>query len=112
MIPISRDIRGSGRHYSTAHVYASGAAGPHPGGGAPMITAPLPNAVPGQLPYTGLDPSDSTTWVRPYNPQPGMIAYLNFNGASMQGNTDMGGVWSQPADRNALVGARPRRRPR
>ena len=32
-------------------------------------------------PYTGMDPSDAVTWVRPYNPQPGMIAYLNFDGA-------------------------------
>jgi len=80
--------------------------------GVPVITTPLPNAVPGRLPYTGLDPSDPATWVRPYNPQPGMIARLNFNGAALQGNTDMGGVWSNPASWNALAGARPRRRPR
>jgi hypothetical protein len=28
-----------------------------------------------------MDPSDPVTWVRPYNPQPGMIGYLNFDGA-------------------------------
>lgn len=32
-------------------------------------------------PYVGMDPSDPVTWVRPYNPQPGMIAQLNFDGA-------------------------------
>ena len=32
-------------------------------------------------PYVGMDPSDPVTWVRPYNPQPGMIGYLNFDGA-------------------------------
>jgi hypothetical protein len=26
-----------------------------------------------------MDPSDPTTWVRPYNPQPGMVAQLNFD---------------------------------
>jgi hypothetical protein len=86
-----------------------------PPGGAPAVTAPVPASIPGDLPYAGLDPSNPVTWkVRSYNPQPGMIALLNFNGASMaaQGHTDMGGVWSNPADWNALVATRPRRRPR
>jgi hypothetical protein len=33
------------------------------------------------VPYMGMDPSDPTTWTRRYNPQPGMIAYLNRDGA-------------------------------
>jgi hypothetical protein len=32
-------------------------------------------------PYQGMDPSDPVTWTRQYNPQPGMIAYLNIDGA-------------------------------
>jgi hypothetical protein len=36
---------------------------------------------PGGLSYNGMDPSDPTTYVRQYNPQPGMIARLNFDGA-------------------------------
>jgi hypothetical protein len=32
-------------------------------------------------PYQGMDPSDPITWTRPYNPQPGMISYLNIDGA-------------------------------
>lgn len=28
--------------------------------------------------YLGMDPSDPATWPRPFNPQPGMIGYLNF----------------------------------
>jgi hypothetical protein len=28
--------------------------------------------------YLGMDPSDSTTWPRPFNPTGGMISYLNF----------------------------------
>jgi hypothetical protein len=31
--------------------------------------------------YQGMDPSDPATYVRPYRPQPGMIAYLNYDGA-------------------------------
>jgi hypothetical protein len=33
-------------------------------------------------PYAGMDPSDPVTWVRQYNPVPGMIAWLNFDGAA------------------------------
>lgn len=29
--------------------------------------------------YNGMDPSDPPTWVRGYNPQPGMVARLNFD---------------------------------
>jgi hypothetical protein len=32
-------------------------------------------------PFQGMDPSDPVTWVRPYAPQPGMISYLNRDGA-------------------------------
>ncbi len=28
--------------------------------------------------YLGMDPSDPLTWPRPFNPQPGMIGYLNW----------------------------------
>jgi hypothetical protein len=37
--------------------------------------------------YKGMDPSDPLTYVRPWNPQPGMIAVLNFDGAQLQGRT-------------------------
>jgi hypothetical protein len=33
------------------------------------------------LPYQGMDPSDPNTWVRPYRPRPGMISFLNLDGA-------------------------------
>lgn len=81
-------------------------------GGAPVVTGPLPVAIPGQQPYAGMDPSNQATWVRPFIPTSGMIAYLNVNGAAAQGNTDMGGVWSNPAKQDATVAARPKRRPR
>ena len=115
MRTLTRQFRGSGRSHGSggAYLYASGAAGVRPcSGGAPGITGPLPVTVPGQLPFTGLDPSNPATWVRPYNPQPGMIARLNFNGAALQGQTPTGGVWKNPASYGALAGARPARRPR
>lgn len=35
----------------------------------------------GDHPYQGMDPSDPNTYVRPYRPARGMIAWLNFDGA-------------------------------
>jgi hypothetical protein len=32
-------------------------------------------------PYVGMDPSDPSTYVRPYRPAPGMVAWLNYDGA-------------------------------
>lgn len=56
-------------------------------GGAPEL-APLygPAGLVGPVgatdhPYQGMDPSDPVTWVRPYNPQGGMVGWLNFDGA-------------------------------
>jgi len=67
--------------------------------GAPVL-APLsgPAGLVGPVgatdhPYHGMDPSDPVTWVRPYNPQPGMIGWLNFDGAV-------------PNDTNTVKGAR------
>ena len=37
--------------------------------------------------YKGMDPSDPLTYTREWNPQPGMIGYLNYDGAQMQGRT-------------------------
>lgn len=37
--------------------------------------------------FKGMDPSDPSTYVRAWNPQPGMIAQLNYDGAQMQGRT-------------------------
>jgi hypothetical protein len=37
--------------------------------------------------FKGMDPSNPATYVRPWNPAPGMIGYLNFDGAQMQAHT-------------------------
>jgi hypothetical protein len=66
----------------------------HPGwrplpGGAPVINS-LPDAIPGAQPFAGMDPSNPVTWVRPWNPQPGMISFLNFDGAKQQAYSPTG----------------------
>jgi len=112
MIPVTRPFNRHPGEWTEHYSEYDRRNGGVPELGAPAITAPLPVAIPGQLPFVGMDPSNPVTWIRPYNPQPGMITQLNFNGAAVQGNSDMGGLWSNPADWNALAGARPRRRPR
>jgi len=74
---------------------------PLPGGA--LVMAPLPVGVNGQ-PYLGMDPSAPVTYVRPWNPQPGMIAMLNFDGAKYQGMTPMGGTWRNVQRDRADVG--------
>ena len=71
-----------------------------------------PQSVPGGLVYAGMDPSDPSTYVRAWRPVPGMVARLNFDGAQVQGETEMGGLWGLPARRDSPVGGRPKRRPR
>lgn len=67
----------------------------HPIGGGAIVINSLPVGQNDQ-PYNGMDPSAPATWVRPWNPQPGMIQQLNFDGAKYQGNTPMGGTWHYP----------------
>jgi hypothetical protein len=76
------------RRYGTWHPYVHGslASGRGPGGGVSLVPMYGPAGEVGPVgstdhPYQGMDPSDPVTWVRPYNPQPGMISYLNFDGA-------------------------------
>jgi hypothetical protein len=49
--------------------------------------------------YMGMDPSDPATYVRNWNPAPGMITYLNFDGAQMQAHTPAGGLQRGPQQR-------------
>lgn len=92
MIIMRRPVGGHGRHTYAQHQFHSGAASgarPLPGG-APVITGPLP--VPGEAVYSGMDPSDPLTYVRPWNPAPGMIGYLNYDGAQTQARQPTGGL--------------------
>jgi hypothetical protein len=83
-----------------------------PIGGGALTMTPLPVGLPNGQPYAGMDPSNPATYVRPWRPAPGMIGYLNFDGAARQDETPMGGVWGAPARVRARAGARPRKRPR
>lgn len=115
MITASRPFQGNGRYHSRgAFVFYTGAAGPRPGsGGAPHVTVPMPMAIPGtDNPFSGMDPSNPATYVRPWNPANGMIARLNFDGANMQQDSSTGGLWRAPAHRRTYVAGRPKRRPR
>jgi hypothetical protein len=81
--------RGMTRTYDHFHPYVWGdEVGRMIRGGAPAMAVMYgPAGLVGPVgatdhPYTGMDPSDPVTWVRPYSPQPGMISYLNFDGAA------------------------------
>jgi hypothetical protein len=79
---------------------------------AALVQLPLPTAIVnanGTQPFAGMDPSDRATWVRPWNPQPGMVPRLNFDGAQRQSDTPMGGTWRNPMrDRADVPAPRPR----
>jgi len=59
--------------------------------------------------FKGMDPSDPSTYVRAWNPAPGMIGYLNWDGSQAQGSTEMGGLWGLPARFDAQAASRPAR---
>lgn len=56
----------------------------------PYLTRPMSAGMSGPV-FKGMDPSDPATYVRAWNPAPGMIARLNFDGAKYQGETPTGG---------------------
>ena len=49
--------------------------------------------------WKGMDPSDPATYVRNWAPSPGMISYLNFDGAAAQARTPTGGNQRGPQAR-------------
>jgi hypothetical protein len=100
-----RPVRGWGKHsHPTIHITAG-----FPGRPCSAYSAPFAGVADTTMSgprYKGMDPSDPATHVRPWNPQPGMIAYLNFDGANMQGRTPTGGNQrgSQARPRKLRVG--------
>lgn len=71
------------------HVTVSAAFDGHPVGQGVPVMNPMPVRLNGQ-PYNGMDPSNPVSWVRPWNPAPGMISYLNFDGARAQASAPTG----------------------
>src|SRR5215831_10214047 len=80
--------------------FVSDGAATRPVGMGMVALAPLDATVSGPL-YQGMDPSNPSTWVRQWNPQPGMIGYLNFDGAALQARTPTGGVFRGSQRRGA-----------
>lgn len=92
MIPVTRPVHR--KQWGDGHWHPQTTRRARPcAGGAPRITGPLPVAsADGRQPFAGMDPSSETTWVRPFRPQPGMIAYLNYDGAAVQDRQAAGGL--------------------
>jgi hypothetical protein len=88
---------------SHPHVTVSDSFRSRPCSGGALVLSPLPIGDGGDL-FLGMDPSAPQTWVRPWNPQPGMVARLNFDGAKAQGDTPMGGTWRNTMRDRADVG--------
>lgn len=116
MTRLSRTTRPFRRTWSETEPVTAGMPGdgtrPLAGGALTMPPWFRPQGVAGGLVFAGMDPSDPSTYVRPWRPVAGMVARLNFDGAQVQGETEMGGLWGLPAWRDNLAGGRPRRRPR
>jgi hypothetical protein len=83
VITMTRRMRA--RNASSHSVYVR----PYLGSAPPLAPLPWSDAGPG---WKGMDPSNPMTYVRPWNPQGGMISYLNFDGAQAQARTPTGGV--------------------
>jgi hypothetical protein len=101
---MTRQLSGWGIHnHATIHIIP-GAPG-RPCDSHSVRMASLPTNMSGPM-YKGMDPSNPATYVREWNPAPGMIAFLNFDGANMQGRTPTGGNQrgSQARNRKLNVG--------
>jgi|HubBroStandDraft_1064217.scaffolds.fasta_scaffold1519717_1 hypothetical protein len=85
MKTMTRPINGWGKHNHTPIHITPGAAD-RPVNAHSVRMAQLPFNMSGPQ-FKGMDPSNPATYVRPWNPAPGMIEYLNFDGAAMQGRT-------------------------
>lgn len=84
---VTRPIAGSGRMHSRGGYLYYGGCGTHrPMDGAAAAPTVMAYTQAGPA-FKGMDPSDPMTYTRPWNPQPGMIAQLNFDGAQLQGRT-------------------------
>lgn len=84
---LTRPINGDGRTVSRGGYLYYGGCGTHrplPGGAPPVTGMAYTQAGPA---FKGMDASDPMTYTRPWNPQPGMVAQLNFDGAQLQGRT-------------------------
>ncbi len=100
--------RSYSRRYGRWDQYVSGSPAVYPlHNGALVLGGPAGPVSRGDsdLTYNGMDPSDPRTWVRPYNPQPGMAALFNFDpflNGEPQFNTGTGLASNARPKRNAV----------
>ena len=80
-----RPINGWGTH-NHQNISITPGAPDRPIDGHSVQMAQLPYNMSGPV-FKGMDPSNPATYVRAWNPQPGMIALLNFDGAQAQART-------------------------
>lgn len=90
MMIMRRPVNGYGRHSHPVIRITPGFPGRPCNGYSAPFTGDAAATMSGPQ-YKGMDPSDPATYVRPWNPVPGMIEYLNFNGAAIQERTPTGG---------------------
>jgi hypothetical protein len=86
-----RPIEGYGRHSHPPIAITPG----FPGRPCSSYSAPFANMGATNMSgpaNKGMDPSDPATYTRPWAPMPGMIEYLNFDGAAVQARTPSGGL--------------------
>jgi hypothetical protein len=84
-----RPISGWGMHnHPPVHITAGFPGRPVTGHHAPFTGQAATMSGPG---FKGMDPSDPSTYTRVWAPQPGMISYLNFDGAQLQDRSPTGG---------------------
>jgi|SRR5580658_3196773 hypothetical protein len=93
--------------------WVTGSCGHPLGFGAVGLAGPVSN-IGNDRTNNGMDPSDPSSWVRPYNPQPGMCAQFNFDpflgGEPPRMNTATGLTVNMRPGRRAVDGKRKRKR--
>jgi hypothetical protein len=91
VLEVTRNVAaGPGRYHRAPVLHAAGCAQVRPASHA-VTPAMVPMSANWSGPvFKGMDPSDPRTHVRPWNPAPGMIAQLNYDGAALQGTTPTG----------------------
>jgi hypothetical protein len=85
MMTMTRTFDGWGKHNHTP-IYVTPGCPDRPVNSFGVMMAANPSNMSGPQ-FKGMDPSNPVTFVRQWNPAPGMIAFLNFDGAAMQERT-------------------------
>jgi hypothetical protein len=85
MIPMTRQLDGWGMH-NHGPIGITPGTPDRPVNAYSVQMAANPTSMSGPE-FKGMDPSNPATFVRAWNPVAGMIEYLNYDGAAVQGGT-------------------------